>query len=52
LGVLVGEDGNLVGEVVDGGLGIGKSSLERRTFSSKLVELVGEVGDISLKVHD
>jgi hypothetical protein len=26
--------------------------LERRTFSSKLVELVGEVGDISLKVHD
>jgi len=43
IGVLVGEDHDLVLEVGNSCFSIGKSSLKRRAFSSKLVKLSGKV---------
>jgi len=49
-GVLVGKDGNLVREVSNGGLSIGKSGLEGSAFGSDGVKLSGEISDGSREV--
>jgi hypothetical protein len=47
---LISEDSNLIGEVGNGGLGISKSSLKRRNFSSSSVKLSSEVSNLSRKL--
>jgi hypothetical protein len=44
-GILVGENHDLVGKISNGCFSISKSSLERRAFGSKSIELSGKVVD-------